>query len=95
MKGITKDRFANSRSDPMKIILTIYKLKLPKEILNKIVKFSVPLMYCSKCEVVLQKNNNKKNIGWNIYNDSILCKQCTPSLKELYYKHIRKPPPRA
>jgi hypothetical protein len=73
--------------EPMEIIVAIHNIRLPKELLNIIVGYSVTIMFCNKCKCVLQKDYSKlDSIAWVHKEHSIQCKKCVPSLSDLYDK---------
>jgi hypothetical protein len=76
-------------NEPIKLVLLTHQLNLPKEIANLIVKFAIPIMYCSKCGVIIQKDYRRtKNLGWSTDfsnpKGTVKCLKCLPNLQELY-----------
>ena len=73
--------------DPLKCVIALYNLqskKIPKDVIKLIVEYSIPIMYCSNCGYILQKNYNKTNsLSWIITDNQIICKKCYPILNEL------------
>ena len=84
--------------NPLDCVVALHNLqskKIPKDIIKLIVEYSIPIMYCSKCGYILQKDYNKnKSLSWiisapkarygKITDNYIKCKQCYPTLNELW-----------
>ena len=75
---------------PLDIVVAIHNIKLPREILNIITRFAVPIMYCSKCgHIILKECDKKTSLAWSVnyafgIHSRILCLRCVPSMRDIY-----------
>lgn len=86
MEGETKS--------PLDIVVAIHNLeskRIPRELVQIIVGYAVPIMYCNECGFILQRNYSKTNpLAWVIENNSVKCQKCYPSLNDLWLRHKYK-----